>query len=154
TTRRTTTFTSAAGPSPRTLGSTFIQHNAYTRLDYQPFNPLRLFASWNYAYSRTAGALANPDSAIGQVNSSAGSPRDGFRGDTGSVNPLAFYSFGGDWTPTAKLAVTARYGYFFSNNEDRGRPEGLRYLYNTSVTATSKDLAGNPFPTVSVNGSP
>jgi hypothetical protein len=161
TTRRTTTFISAAGTSPRTLGHTFIQHNAYTRLDYQPLNALRLFAGWNYAYSRNSGALANPDSAFSQINASAGSPPDGFRGDTGSVNPLAWYSFGGDWTPTAKLAVTARYGYFFSNNEDRGRPEGTRYLYNQNVVAQgctapctpSKDLAGNLYPIASINGS-
>jgi hypothetical protein len=154
TTRRTTTFTTPNGTTARALGQTFVQHNSYTRLDYQPFSALRTFAGWNYAYSRTSGALANPDSAFGQVNASAGSPPDGFRGDTGTVNPLSNYAFGGDWTPTAKLAVTARYGYFFSNNEDRGRPEGTRYLYDTTVNGSSKDLTGAAFPTGSVNGSP
>jgi hypothetical protein len=153
TTRRTTTFTSALG-GPRTLNHTFIQHNAYTRLDYQPLSSLRVFSGWNYAYSRNSGALGNPDSAFGQINAGAGSNPANIRGDTGSVNPLANYSFGGDWTPTAKLAVTARYGYFFSNNEDRGRPEGIRYLYNQNVTASSKDLAGNPYPVTTVNGAP
>jgi Carboxypeptidase regulatory-like domain len=153
TTRRTTTFVAPFGA--RTLNHTFIQHNAYTRLDYQPFNALRLFAGWNYAYSRNSGALGNPDSAFGQTNAGASSNPANIRGDTGTVNPLAFYSFGGDWTPTAKLVVSARYGYFFSNNEDRGRPEGLRYLYNQNLTTASLDAQGNPIlnpSTPPVNG--
>jgi hypothetical protein len=153
TTRRTTTFVAPFGA--RTLNHTFVQHNAYTRLDYQPLNALRVFAGWNYAYSRNSGALGNPDSAFGQTNAGSGSNPANIRGDTGTVNPLSFYSFGGDWTPTAKLVVSARYGYFFSNSEDRGRPEGLRYLYNQNVTATSLDAKGNPFPnpaTTNVNG--
>jgi Carboxypeptidase regulatory-like domain len=144
TTRRTTTFVAPFGA--RTLNHTFIQHNAYTRLDYQAFTALRLFGGWNYAYSRNSGALGNPDSAFGQTNAGAGSNAANIRGDTGTVNPLSFYSFGGDWTPTAKLVVDARYGYFFSNNEDRGRPEGTRYLYNQNVTAASVELSGAPFP--------
>src|SRR5215469_7584486 len=176
TTRRTTTFTTALG-GPRTLNHTFIQHNAYTRLDYQPLSSLRVFSGWNYAYSRNSGAFGNPDSAFGQVNAGASNNPANIRGDTGSVNPLANYSFGGDWTPTAKLAVTARYGYFFSNNEDRGRPEGIRYLYNQNVTASngkvdafgrplsknpldanfnpcSTDLNGVCYPNPTVNGAP
>ncbi len=153
TTHRTTTFTPLLG-GPRTLVHTLTQHNAYTRLDYQPLNALRLFAGWNYAYSRNAGALGSPDSAFNQTNAGAGSNPANIRGDTGSVNPLSVYTFGGDWNPTSRLVVSARYGYLFSNNEDRGRPEGTRYLYNQNVTATSKDLNGNPFPTGTVNAAP
>jgi hypothetical protein len=153
TTHRTTTFTSALG-GPRTLVHTFTQHNAYTRLDYQALSGLRLFAGWTYAYSRNAGALGNPDSTIGQINTGANSNPANIRGDTGSVNPLALYTFGGDWTPNSKLVVSSRYSYFFSNNGDRGRPTGLRYLYNQNYTVGTQDLKGTPLSAGVVNGSP
>ncbi|HUS18911.1 MAG TPA: TonB-dependent receptor [Terriglobales bacterium] len=140
TTRRTTVFT-GANPGPRNLSQTFTQHNAYTRLDYRMFNTLRLFAGWNYAYSRTTGTLSAPESAYGQVNTSASTDPNTLRADAGSVNPLSVYSFGGDWTPTSKLVVAARYGYFFTNNEQRGRPVGIRYAYGN--TANQKTLAMN-----------
>ncbi len=149
TTRRTTTFIPSG---PRTLTHTFTQHNAYTRLEYQPLNALRMFAGWNYAFSRNTGALGTPDSAFNQINAGRGNDPAQIRGDTGTVNPLSVYTFGGDWTPTSKVVVSARYGYLFSNNGDRGRPQGTRYLYNQNVTAASRDLAGNPFPNPTING--
>ena len=148
--RRTTTFT-GANPGPRALTQSFTQHNMYDRLDYGPFSSLRLFASWNYSYSRTTGQLGNPDSAAGQRNTGASTDPNTFRSDFGSVNPNAVYSFGGDWTPTSKLVVSARYGYFFNNNEQRGRPEGTRFVYQDTVNAASRDLAGQPFPASSFN---
>src|SRR5437868_9895860 len=64
--KRTTVFT-GANSGPRTLSQSFIQHNAYNRLEYGLFNSLRLFAGWNYAYSRTTGTLSAPQSAYGQL---------------------------------------------------------------------------------------
>jgi outer membrane receptor protein involved in Fe transport len=148
---RTTTFT-GSNPGARDLQSSYIQHNMYNRLDYGPISSLRVFAAWNYAYSRTQGQLGAPDSANGtQLNTGASSDPNTFRSDAGTVNPLATYSFGGDWTPTAKLVITARYGYFFSNNEQRGTPSGTRYVYQTTVNAAGKDLAGAAFPSSSFN---
>ena len=148
--RRTTTFT-GNNPGARELTQTFTQHNAYNRLDYGMFNSLRLFGGWNYAYSRSMGQLGNPDSAYGQRNTGATTDPSTLRSDFGTVNPLSLYSFGGDWTPTSKLVVSGRYGYFFLNNEDRGRPTGIRYVYQTTVNADSRDLAGQAFPVSSVN---
>ena len=54
---------------------------------------------------------------------------------------MSVYSFGGDWTPTAKLVVSARYGYFFNNNEQRGIPQG-RASSIAGVPATATDLTG------------
>jgi outer membrane receptor protein involved in Fe transport len=143
---RTTTFT-GLNPGPRTLTQSFIQHNMYDRIDYGITSSLRLFGAWNYAYSRTTGQLGQPDSINGtQVNTGATTDPNTLRADAGSVNPLSTYSFGGDWTPTSKLVVSARFGYFFSNNEQRGTPVGTRYFYQTTVNASNKDLAGNPFP--------
>jgi outer membrane receptor protein involved in Fe transport len=151
-TRRLTTFT-GANPGPRFLTQSFTQQNAYNRLDYKVIDQLRLFASWNYGYSRTAGTLGTADSAAGQRNTGATTDPNTLRTDNGSVNPLSVYSYGADWTPTSKLVVSARYGYFFNNNEERGKPVGLRYAYQNTVNAASKDLAGNPFPTSLFNTS-
>ncbi len=147
---RTTTFT-GPNPGPRTLTSSFIQHNMYNRVDYGVLSTLRLYGAWNYAYSRTTGQLGAPDSAFGQTNTGATTDPNTLRSDAGSVNPLSVYSFGADWTPTAKLVLSARYGYFFSNNEQRGIPTGTRYVYQATVNASSRDLAGNPFPSSAFN---
>ena len=142
TTRRTTNFT-GANPGPRTLTQTMTTHNAYNRLDYGVTNTLRLFGSWNYGYFRQTGTLGGQDSNIpGQRNTGATTDPNTLRSDAGSVNPLSVYSFGGDWTPTAKLVVSARYGYFFNNTEQRGTPVGTRYVYQNSVNATTTDLTG------------
>ena len=163
TTRRTTTFTKL-NPGPRTLTQTFTQHNAYSRLDFRAFDSLRLFGSWNYAYSRTTGTLSSPDSAYGQLNTASTTDPNTLRADAGSVNPLSVYTFGGDWTPTSKLVVSARGGYFFTNNEQRGRPVGTRYVYQDTVNSGSFDNtclaakknatncpASSAFPTSSYN---
>ncbi len=151
TTRRTTNFT-GANPGNRTLTQTATQHNAYNRLDYGVTSNLRLFGSWNYGYSRTTGTLGGQDSNIvGQRNTGSSTDPNTFRSDAGSVNPLSVYSFGGDWTPTAKLVVSARYGYFFNNNEQRGIPQGLRFVYSQGVPATATDLTGAAVPASLVN---
>jgi outer membrane receptor protein involved in Fe transport len=145
TTDRTTNFT---GPNSgvRRLSRTFLQHNMFNRLDFRAFDSLRVFGDWNYAYSRTQGQLGSPDSAYGQLNTGASTDPSTFRSDNGTVNPLSVYSFGGDWTPTSKLLISGRYGYFFSNNETRGTPTGTQYNYDTTVNASSTDLTGAPFP--------
>ncbi len=150
TTRRTTTFT-GANPGPRALTQTSSQHNAYNRLDYGVSNNLRLYASWNYAYSRTTGTLGGQDSAAGQRNLGATTDPNTLRADAGSVNPLSLSTFAGDWTPSAKVVVSARYGYFFQNNSQRGTPIGTRYVYGNTVNAASRDLADQPFPGSSFN---
>src|SRR6266566_2372763 len=132
---RTVNFT-GTNPGPRTFTRSFTQHNAYNRLDYSPLNSLKLYASWNYAYSRTTGnALPAADSAYGQRNKDAGIDPATIRTDFGSVNPNSVYSFGADWMPTSKLVVSGRFGYWFFDNQDRGRPQGIRYLFNNTLTA-------------------
>ncbi len=146
TTRRTTNFT-GSNPGPRTLNQTTTTHNAYNRLDYGVTNSLRLFGSWNYGYFRQTGSLGGQDSNIvGRVNTGSSTDPNTLRADAGSVNPLSTYTFGGDWTPTSKLVVSARYGYFFNNTEQRGTPVGTRYLYGTGLVASTTDIQGNAFP--------
>ncbi len=130
----------------RTFNRTSDQQNALTRLDYRPVRSLNLYGSWQYFYSRIAGILpAAPDSVIGQQNPAADTDPNTIRSDTGSVNPGALYVFGGDWTPTAKLVIAARYGYLFYNSSDRGKPVGVRYLFDGgSLTTTTPGLDGRP----------
>ncbi|MDQ1474483.1 MAG: hypothetical protein QOJ99_5963 [Bryobacterales bacterium] len=148
--RRQTTFT-GSNPGPRTLTSSYTQHNAYDRLDYRVTDKLQLYGSWNYGYSRTTGQLGQPNSAFGQTNAGASTDPNTLRADAGSVNPNSLYAFGGDWTPNSRMSVQVRYGYFFNNNEQRGTPIGTRYVYQDSVNAASKDLSGAPYPASSFN---
>ena len=152
TTRRITNFT-GLNPGPRTLTQTTTQHNAMNRVDYGPISSLRLYGSWNYGYFRTTGTLGSADSPAGQVNTGRTTDPNTLRADAGSVNPSNVFNFGGDWTPTPKLVVSARYGYFFNNTEQRGTPVGTRYLYNNTVNAASVDLTGGAFPSSSFNNS-
>jgi hypothetical protein len=131
---------------PRRFTQNFTQHNAYNRLDYRVSNTLRLFGSWNYAYARLTGSLPAPDSAIGQLNSGATVDPTTLRPDAGAVNPFSLYSFSGDWTPSSKLLVNARYGYFFTNFSSRGTPTGIRYVYETALNSATRDVNNNPFP--------
>ncbi len=150
--QRTTTFrcpTSSPNctfAGPRRLSQSFVQHNAYNRLDYRVSDQLRLFGSWNYGYDRVTGQLANPDSAVGQTNTGATIDPGTLRPDFGTVNPLSIYSFSGDYTPVSSMLINARYGYYFSNNSSRGTPSGIRYYYNRVLNAASRDVDNNPFP--------
>ncbi len=143
--RRGVVFT-GANAGFRTFNRTFDQHNGLARLDYRPVRSLNLYGSWQYFYSRLAGILpAAPDSVSGQTNQAADTDPNTLQSDTGSVNPGALYVFGGDWTPTARLVISARYGYLFYNTSDRGKPVGIRYLFDGgSLTTTTPGLDGNP----------
>ncbi len=140
-----------ANAGPRTLTSSFVQHNMYNRLDYQAHSTVRLFGALNYSYGRQTGQLVLPDSAAGQINTGATTDPNTLRSDAGFTYPTSVYSFGADWTPTPKLVITARYGYFFNNVEQRGIPTGIRDVYQASVNANTKDLTGAAFPASSFN---
>ena len=131
---------------PRRFGQTFLQHNAYNRLDFRASDNLRFNGSWNYAYTRVSGALPAPDSATGQVNSGATIDPTTLRSDQGVVSPQSIFSAGGDWKPTSQLLVAGHFGYFFKNFATRGTPSGIRYVYDNALNAASRDLDGNPFP--------
>jgi hypothetical protein len=147
---RTVNFSGATNPGPRTFYRTFVSQNMLNRLDYQPYNKLRLFGSWQYGYSRITGQLPTlPDSVAGQTNSIAGSDPTQFRSDTGSVNPSNIFNFGGDWTPNSRLVVGARYGYFYYNSSDRGKPTGTRWVFQQDLVA-----GGGSGATLGIGGSP
>src|SRR4029077_11258412 len=147
---RTVNFTGTTNPGPRTFYRTFVSQNMLNRLDYQPFNKLHMFGSWQYGYSRIAGQLHTlPVSVTGQTNSIAGSDPTQFRPDTGSVNPSNIFNFGGDWTPNYRTVVSARYGYFYYNRSDRGKPTGARWFFQQDLVA-----GGSSGATLGISGSP
>ncbi len=132
---RTVNFTGAVNPGVRSFTRVDDTHNGLARLDYRVFDKLRLFGSWQYGYRRLSGINlpAYPDSVTGQKNTIAGIDPATLRADTGTVNPLNIFTFGGDWTPNSKTVVTVRYGQFFYNTGDRGRPIGIQHNYDTTL---------------------
>lgn len=151
---RSVNFTGATDPGEHSFTRSYTAHNMLNRLDYQLFSKVRLYAGWQYGYSRIKGQLPTlPDSATGQANPIAGNNPAQFRPDTGSVNPSNIFNFGGDWTPNSRTVVAIRYGYFYYNSEDRGLPAGIRYQYSQDLTqgTTTSPLTGQ---VIVPNGSP
>ncbi|MBI3668772.1 MAG: TonB-dependent receptor [Acidobacteria bacterium] len=134
---RTATFT-GLNPGPRRFTRVEDTHNGLARLDYRMFESLRLWGSWQYGYRRLSGVNlpGYGDSLIGQTNPVASTDPATLRPDTGSVNPLNIFTFGGTWTPTSKIVAGARFGQFYYNTEDRGRPTGIRYFFNQTLCST------------------
>ncbi len=146
---RTVNFTKA-NPGPRSFTQTDTAQNFLTRLDYRLSNSVRLFGAWQSGYRRikgTQGSL-NPDSLIGQVNTTAGTDPNSLRADTGSTNPLTILNFGGDITLGSKLVITTRYGYFYNDSQDRGKSTGTRYVWQVDSTGASTTCGGSPCPAI------
>jgi len=140
--RRDVNFTYAANPGPRAFYTTQDTHYAFGRVDYAPFSKLTVFGAWEYSMARLIGnSLPNPDSKIGQRNSSASSDPASFRADTGTVNPASLYLFGANYTISSHALATVRYGYTYADSQDRGKPIGIRYNYAAGAIA---DVAGKP----------
>lgn len=142
--RRNVNFT-GTNPGPRSFYMSSDTHYALARLDYSPFSKLRLFASWQNGYSRNVGALPNPDSLVGQRNANSTTDPTTFRADTGTVNPLGLYTFGGDYTLSSNTLVSIRYGYFYLDTHDIGKPQGNRWQF--FATSTPGSFTGNTVPT-------
>lgn len=135
--RRDVTFT-GVNPGPRTFYQNQDQHYGFARFDYSPISKVRVFASWEDLYTRLTGnSMPNPDSKTGQVNSTATNDPNTYRADSGYVAPAAIYAFGGDYTITSRLLASVRYGYLYNNQEDRGKPTGIRYLFDQSGSVTA-----------------
>ena len=140
---RTVNFT-GSNPGPHTFIQKSTTQFLMNRLDYRLSNSVRLFSAWQGAYNRTTGNvnMPRPDSPWGQVNLSAGTDPNTLRQDTGYVNPSNIIQFGGDVSVGSKMVATARYGWFYVNNEDRGKTTGTRYLWQSDSTC---DPVNNPF---------
>ncbi len=144
--RRDVNFT-GTNPGPRSFYQTQNQYYGFARLDYAPTSKLRLFASWEDLYTRVTGnSLPTPDSKNGQTNSNSTTDPTTFRADSGQVIPAAVYAFGGDYTITPRLLLSVRYGYLYSNAEDRGKTTGVKAVMEAG-SITAKGLDGSSVPT-------
>ena len=133
-------------PGPRDMKETNTIQNFMNRVDYRLTDSVRLFAAWQSGYQRVVGNvnLPTPDSALGQVNLSAGTDPTTLRPDTGYVSPTTLLNFGGDITLGSKAVITARYGSFYTNSEDRGKLTGTRYVWQDDTTCDpTKPIAFN-----------
>lgn len=132
-------------PTPFIGDRTYAQtdHTMYGigRADWNVSRTVRANASWVYAYRRFEGSLPTQDSIFGSAvqRNAAGVGGDPgrFRPDSGQVQPNSTYTFTGEWTPTPKLVVTGRFGYWHTNIGDRGLPTGDRFTYSTAASAAS-----------------
>lgn len=143
---RTVNFT-GLNPGPRDLKQSNMIHNFMNRLDYRLTNSVQLFASWQSGYQRVVGNvnMPTPDSALGQVNLSAGTDPQTLRPDTGYVSPTTLLNFGGDVSLGSKAVITARYGSYYTNSEDRGKLTGTRYFWQLDTTTCDP---ANPDPVI------
>ena len=152
-TRRDAVSTFVGNAGPHSYYNTADTHAGVARLDYSPTGKLRLFAGWDYNFIRIVGQLPNPDSKLGQTNTSASTNPATFRPDGGFVNPISVYSFGADYTLGSKTLISARYGYLFNNMHTLGTASGLRYIYQNSATGTTPTLSGTAIPAAYQNTS-
>ncbi len=114
----------------RTFNRAIDTHNGMLRLDWMATSKIRTYGAWQYGYVRQTGIdLPNPDSVFGQTNTTAGNDPSSYRADRGNVSPSSVYTFGSDISVTNKFVVSTRFGYWFTNFEDRGRFSNTRYQY-------------------------
>jgi hypothetical protein len=152
-TRRDATSTFVGNSGPHSYYNAADTHAAVARLDYSPTSKLQLHAGWDYNFIRIVGQLPNPDSKLGQTNTSASTNPASFRSDGGFVNPISVYSFGADYMLGSRTLIPARFGYMFNNTHTLGTASGVRYVYQSSANANTPTLSGATIPTAYQNTS-
>jgi hypothetical protein len=132
--RRTINLTAKSGkPGLRD----FIQNdNIYYslgRVDFLATQKIRAYAAYQYNYRRANGmAFPAADSPYGQYNADATRDPDNFQAGDGLVQPNRVYTLGADITINPSLIATTRWGSFYQDNQHRGRPVGMRFIYQDS----------------------
>ena len=111
---------------------TFSQNdNTYfglQRLDALVNQKIRVFGSMQYGYNRRYGSLLpDADDVFGEGNLLSGV--DNYNYGIGYVQPSVIYNTGADITLTPNIVATTRFGYFYNDYQDRGRPKGMRYRW-------------------------
>ncbi|WP_263385141.1 TonB-dependent receptor [Granulicella arctica] len=129
--RRNVTFIAPYGP--RTLDQDTQRYFTTVRLDGRVTDKIRVFGSFLYQYYRASGtSLPNQDSINGLFNSSSTTAPDSFQHGIGNVQPNFLATTGADITINPSLVATTKYGYFYQNYQDRGLPQGVRYVFAAS----------------------
>ncbi len=154
------TYPGAVGA--RTFNRNINTYYSTARVDFMATQKIRLYGSWSYNYARGTGtSLPNADDIHGRTNSSAGTNPDNWNNGIGYVRPNLLYNVGADITLSPSLIATTRFGYFYQDNQDRGIPTGIRYIYrdtnypystgNAPALATTKSLTGSVLDSQFVN---
>ena len=161
--RRTVNFAPSSGaPGLRTFNDNNYTYFSSARVDFRATEKIRLYGSWQYSYERGTGtSLPTADDIHGQFNASSTTNPDNWNGGIGYVAPQVIYNTGADISITPTVIATTRFGYFYYNNEDRGLPSGIRYIYrdsnypystgNAPALAGTKALDGTVLPSSFVN---
>lgn len=92
------------------------------RLDYMPFQKLRLTGSYQYNPYKVNGLLPSRLGTDAYSNPWA---------DRGNRRPYAQYNYQADYTATSQLVISVFGGYTYKNYKDYGIPGGTRYRYST-----------------------
>ena len=107
------------------------------RLDYAPWQKLRLYGTFNYSPYRLQGSLPSQ-----QGTGSPDNPQYPYR-NIGNRQPNTSLSGAADYTATNRLLFGLRLGYHIKEYHDRGIPNGTRYLFSSANTGLP---AGLPVP--------
>ncbi|MBZ5585952.1 MAG: TonB-dependent receptor, partial [Acidobacteriia bacterium] len=139
-------------PGKRTFYQTQNTYYSMARLDFLATQKIRLYGSWTYQAFRGVGtSWPGQEDVNGLYNSSSTTNPDNWNGGIGSVQPNVIYNMGADITLTPSLILTSRYGYFYQDNQSRGLPSGIRYIYTNTNYNYSPGIAGLP-TTTALNG--
>ncbi len=146
---------SAVGGVPAVVGNRTFNQDTQTyfglgRLDYLATSKIRLYGAWQTGYERQNGnALPNADDAYGLLNTTRTQNPDNFNYGIGYVAPNTIYNVGADITLTPNIVATSRFGYFFTDYQNRGIPQGTRYRWidsNYSYGAISTQMCDPAYP--------
>ncbi len=149
-------------PGNRDFHRNINTYYSFARLDFLATQKIRLYGSWSYSYARGTGtSLPAADDVHRQFNASSTTNPDNWNGGIGNVTPNVIYSTGADITLNPNLIMTTRYGYFYTDYQDRGIPTGIRYIYRDTnypyasggapALAGTKALSGAVLPSQFVN---
>src|SRR5205085_4409134 len=120
----------STNPGVHTFRQVQNTYYSYARLDALATQRIRVYGSWQYAYSRLTGsALPAADNVNGELNTSAGTNPSNFAQDRGQDQPNVLFGAGADITITPNLVATSRFGRSYTNFLDLGLPIGIRYIY-------------------------
>jgi hypothetical protein len=137
----------------RTFNESDTTYFSMARLDFLATQKIRLFGAWQYNYQRQhGGVFPNPDDVFGTTNTTATTAPDSFNGSQGFVAPSVIYNTGADITLTPNLVATTRFGYFYTDFQNRGLPQGLQYAYRNTNYAYSTGNAPAPATLAALNG--
>lgn len=147
----------AVTPGKRTFPYSVDTYYSLARADVLATQKIRLFGAWQYNYAKYQGAnvtgmaLPAADDVFGARNLNAGDNPDNYNAGIGRRSPSVIYNTGADITLTPSLVATARFGYFYTDNQDRGLPVGIRYFYRDTTYNYNTALAPAPASLPNIN---